>query len=166
MAYEFYVTVEGTRQGRLQGESDREAHAGKLPGLAFHYSVASPREAASGMATGRRTHQPVSFVKEWGAATPQLQQAMINNESFKSVLFEFIKTNDNGEEHVFHTIKLGTAVISEIVQYVDPVTGQGQSSGPLGDTGPLEKISFTFQRIEVENIDGQTSAVDELRGQR
>jgi len=163
MAYEFYVTVEGTKQGRFKGESDRKEHADKLVGLSFHYSVGVPRDPASGMPTGRRTHQPVSFVKEWGAATPQFQQAMISNESFKSVLFEFIKTSPkSGQEYVFHTIKLGTAMITEIQQYVDPAGTPGQPT----DTGPLEKISFTFQRIEIENIDGQTSVVDEVRTQR
>ena len=102
-------------------------------------------------------------MKEWGAATPQFQQAMITNESFKSVLFEFLKVNDNGEEYVFHTIKLGTALITEIQQYIDPVSTSGNVGG---DTGPLEKISFNFQRIEITNIDGQTTAVDELRAQR
>jgi hypothetical protein len=36
------------------------------------YNVKSPRDAASGLATGKRTHKPVTFVKEWGPATPQL----------------------------------------------------------------------------------------------
>ena len=76
------------------------------------------------------------------------------------MLFEFVRTNDNGEEYVFHTIKLANALINEIEQYVEPPTTQSQ------DTGPLEKISFTFQRIEIENIDGQTMAVDDWRGQR
>jgi hypothetical protein len=30
------------------------------------------REAGSGMATGKRQHAPVTFVKEWNASTPQL----------------------------------------------------------------------------------------------
>ena len=30
------------------------------------------RESGSGMPTGKRVHKPVTFVKEWGAATPQL----------------------------------------------------------------------------------------------
>lgn len=30
------------------------------------------RESASGMPTGKRQHSPVTFVKEWSAATPQL----------------------------------------------------------------------------------------------
>ena len=162
MAFEFYVTVDASRQGKLQGESPRDQHEGKLPGLSFHYSVGSPRDAASGMATGRRTHQPVSFVKEWGAASPQLFTALTTNEVLKSVLFEFVKTNDNGEEYVFHTIKLSDARVIDIEQYVELATTQGPST----DTLPLEKISFTFQRIELENVDGKTSAIDDLKGQR
>ena len=36
------------------------------------YQVKSPRDAASGMASGKRTHKPLTFVKEWGPPTPQL----------------------------------------------------------------------------------------------
>ncbi len=36
------------------------------------YQVKGRRDAASGMASGKRTHHPVTFVKEWGASTPQL----------------------------------------------------------------------------------------------
>lgn len=36
--------------------------------------ILSPRDPASGQASGRRTHKPVTFVKEWGAATPQLRE--------------------------------------------------------------------------------------------
>ena len=35
-----------------------------------HYQVTSPRDAASGQATGKRMHKPFTIVKEWGAATP------------------------------------------------------------------------------------------------
>ena len=36
------------------------------------YQVVSPRDSASGQATGKRIHKPFTIVKEWGAATPQL----------------------------------------------------------------------------------------------
>ena len=42
---------------------------------AAEYSVMSPRDAASGQASGKRMHKPVTFVKEWSATTPQLAQA-------------------------------------------------------------------------------------------
>jgi hypothetical protein len=37
------------------------------------YSIKSPRDSASGQASGKRTHKPVTFVKEWGPASPQLR---------------------------------------------------------------------------------------------
>jgi type VI secretion system secreted protein Hcp len=157
MAYEFYVTIEGTQQGQLKGESAREAHHDKMAGLSFRYTVGSPRESATGMATGKRQHQPITFVKEWGAASPQLFTAAITNESLKSVLFEFVKTDQrSGEEVVFHTIKLTNAFVTTIEQYIDP--------GPEShDTLALEKLSLSFQRIEIANLEGKTSAIDEGR---
>ena len=162
MAYEFYVTADASRQGKLRGESVRDRKGDKLVGLAFHYSVGVPRDASGGMPTGRRTHQPVTFVKEWGAASPQFFQALITNELFKSVLFEFVKTNDTGEEYVFHTIKLSNALVTDIEQYIEP----GTPTGGAGDIRPLERIAFTFQKIELENIDGHTVATDEPAGGR
>jgi hypothetical protein len=39
---------------------------------AAQYQVISPRDSASGQATGKRMHKPFTIVKEWGAATPSL----------------------------------------------------------------------------------------------
>jgi len=157
MAYEFYVTVEGTKQGKWKQETPREKHTNKIPGISFHYNVRSPRDAASGQASGKRVHQPVSFVKQWGPSTPQFFQALCTNESLKSVLFEFVKTDKNGEEYIYHTIKLVNATVSEIDQYLNGDAG----ADPSHDVHELEKISFTFQRIEMENKDGKTMAVDD-----
>lgn len=156
MAYEFYVQVEGQQQGYFKNESPREQHQGKLPGSSFHYNVRSPRDSAIGLTTGKRVHQPVSFVKAWGASTPQFFQALCTNEVLKSVVFEFVKTSPEGEEYVYHTVKLTNATVSEIDQYLadDP-------SHPSHDNPELERISLGFQRIEIQNNDGQTSAGDD-----
>ena len=47
-----------------------ECAAGALHAADFR--VTSPRDAASGQASGKRMHKPFTIVKEWGAATPQL----------------------------------------------------------------------------------------------
>ena len=36
------------------------------------YQVKGPRDAGSGMPTGKRMHKPFTIVKEWGAAPPAL----------------------------------------------------------------------------------------------
>jgi type VI secretion system secreted protein Hcp len=161
MANEFYVTIEGTKQGKLMGESIRKAHREALTGISFHYAVSSPRDVASGQASGKRQHQPIVFVKEWGAASPQLFSALVTNEVLKSVLFEFVKTDENGEEFVHHSIRLTSASISQIEQYID-----GDPEPPPVDPRLLEKISLTFQRIDIENAEGKTSATDDLKGGR
>ena len=42
---------------------------GKLTSSSY---AISPRDSASGMATGKRQYAPVKIVNEWGAASPQL----------------------------------------------------------------------------------------------
>lgn len=37
-----------------------------------HYTISSPRDVSSGQASGKRMHKPITVVKEWGPATPQL----------------------------------------------------------------------------------------------
>ena len=160
MAYEFYVTVEGTKQGKFKQETYREEHAGKIAGIGFRYSVLSPRDAATGMAGGKRIHRPISFVKQWGAASPQFFQALCTNEILKSVLFEFVKPDPDGQEYVFHTIKVTNASVSEIEQYVEDEAPGNEAH----EAQPLEKISMTFQKIELENKDGQTTAADDWFG--
>ena len=45
--------------------------AGKVSSASY---VVAPRDSASGMATGKRQYAPVKIVKEWGAASPELQK--------------------------------------------------------------------------------------------
>lgn len=160
MAYEFYVTIEGKQQGKFKGESKREVHKEKIAGLAFLYEIKSPRDSASGQASGKRQHGPITITKEWGAATPQLFQALVENEVLRTVLIEFISTNEQGAEEIYHTVKLSNATVSDIRQYTD--NQSLLSSGRAGaDHHELEDISFTFGRIEITNVPGKTIADDD-----
>jgi hypothetical protein len=46
--------------------------AGALRSASLQGAVTGPREATSGLATGKRQHGTITLVKEWGPATPQL----------------------------------------------------------------------------------------------
>ena len=45
--------------------------AGKVTNASY---IVSPRDSASGMATGKRQYAPVKIVREWGAASPELSK--------------------------------------------------------------------------------------------
>jgi len=153
----FYVTIDGTRQGRLKGESAAPAHAGQLPGLRFTYNVTSPRDTirdtAIGLAPAARQQSTIVFTKEWGAASPQLFSAAVTNEVLKSVVFEFVKSNGAGQEYVFQTIRLMNASVTAIRMVVGPL-------GADGPDRPYEEVSLTFQSITIENADGKTVGMD------
>ena len=155
-AYEFYVTIEGVKQGRFKGESLRKGMEGKIPGMRFQYSVTSPRDPQSGLPTGKRLHQPVVITKQWGVSSPQTFQAHVTNEALKSVVIEFVRINPKGQEYVFQMIRLTNAAIISIRQYAN-VANPGEPVYPLG----LEDIAFVFQKIEIFNQDGKTMAMDD-----
>ena len=155
MAYEFYVTIEATKQGRLAGEAARETQQDKMAGIGFAYEITVPYDDASGQATGKRRHGALTFTKEWGAASPQLFTALVSNEVLSSVLFEFVRTDDVGVERVFHTIELTDASVVALHQYV-----AAQEAGEPLENAELEDVSLTFRGIEMENLDGRSKASD------
>jgi type VI secretion system secreted protein Hcp len=138
----FTMTIEGTKQGVFAA-----AKGGNMAGLRFGYGAKSPRDAASGQASGKRQHGPVVVTKLVGTGSPQIFQALTTNEVLKSVVVVL-----PGEGGTAYTVKLRNAFVSEIKQYTDVVNGLAVV---------LEDVSFTFQRIEVEDPATKTMAMDD-----
>jgi type VI secretion system secreted protein Hcp len=165
MAYEFFVTIEGTKQNKFKGESLLAAHKDKITGLSFHHEITSPRDIATGLPSGRRQHQPIRITKEWGASSPQIMQALCTNEVLKKVLFEFTHTTKTGTTEVYYKIELEEATIS-CVKYMTGEGGESNASAKhnqRNDTLELEEVSFTYQKITVSHVPGSTQAVDDWK---
>src|SRR6266850_1978560 len=96
MGDSFSVSIKGKTQGAFKAETTQGSAKNKIAGLSFSYEVKSPRDAATGNASGKRQHSPVRIVKAVGAASPQIFQALVNNEVLTEVTFEFTKTNAIG----------------------------------------------------------------------
>jgi type VI secretion system Hcp family effector len=79
--------------------------------------------------------------------------ACSTNEVLTGVTIEFLKTNPNGEEYVFQTVQLTNANIFQVERYLDEIDDKGAV--------PLERWSFTFQKIQVDDKDGKTTFADD-----
>jgi type VI secretion system Hcp family effector len=93
------------------------------------YDVKSPRDATTGLAVGRRVHQPVCIARPSAASSPALLQALWTNTTLKSATFE----NANGMRY--------------------KLTNASLASFTLNDKDE-EIICFTFQKIDVSFRNG------------
>jgi type VI secretion system secreted protein Hcp len=154
MAYNFYISMEGVKQGRFKGELTDPLHKDKMGGVEFGYGITVHNDPVSGQASGKRQHKPIVIVKEWGAATPQILTALATNEVLKSVSLEFVRALPGGAEEVFQTIKLTGATVIDMQQYT--------SRQPSNiDAKELDRVEFAFHKIEITNKDGNTTFTDD-----
>src|SRR5262245_40229383 len=153
-ADQIFFTVTGQKQATFKAESTQVA--GKTEALEFGYEIVSPRDAASGLATGKRQHKPVRLLKEVGAMSPQLFTALCTNETLPSVVIDFIKINAAGQAQLNYSIRLTNATVTRVSQSVSDPTGTAKGGPTLRET-----IEFTFQKVEVSSAVSKLSAVDD-----
>lgn len=89
-------------------------------------SAAVPRDAATGMATGKRMHKPFTITKEVDKASPLLMKACASGQHFPQVDVQLA----SGEKYTLTDVM---------------VASDQKSSGDR----PMETISFTYQTIEM-----------------
>jgi len=150
-----FVAVKGKTQGSFKGEGATDKQ--QFAALALDYEVKSPRDSATGQASGKRQHLPLSVVKEWGAATPQLFQALVTNEVLETVDIDCYGHSAEGKEAIAHRVKLSNAHVVSIQQ-----VGGTKAASPPG-LRELETVAFAFEKIELSSPDGAVLASDDLQ---
>ncbi len=157
MANEGYLIAKAQKQGQIKGSVIQKGKEGWIAVYGFHHEIVSPRDVASGMATGKRQHKPLTITKEIDRSTPLLYQALVNNESFPEVVLRFFAPDMKGagKEIQIYTIKLANANIISIVDDMANIKIAENIKLPL-----LEMISFTYQRIEWTWNDGDITSTD------
>ena len=148
-----FLTIEGTKQGKLKGEPGLGE---RIPVLRVSYEVAAPKDTATGQASGKRQHGEVLVVKDWGAASPQLLQALTQNELFKSVLIEFFRTGAGGQEEATEIMRLSDATISKMKMTVSDASS---GDGPAGRL--IDEVRFTFRKIEITHPAAKSTFSDD-----
>lgn len=144
-AIDMHIKIKGARQGAFNEEKSDKGVQGCI---AYEHSMSAPRDAASGLATGRRTHSPMRIVRYVGKATPQLARAFTDGEVLETVTMEVFGRDDNRQPVLLYTITLTNARITGIRQYTDisaPLTTQ---PGSGFEALPIEEVTLTYQKIE------------------
>lgn len=153
------MTVDATQQGKFRAESLRQ-NQDKIDVLAATMEVITSTDAASGMARGRRQHQPFIIKKFTGASSPQFFQALVTNEAIRKVVIEFTGTNQNGEQQVTYAITLETVRVAGLKQSATVPENVSAKGGGMS-TPLMDEIKLVYQKITVESNTGKTMATDD-----
>jgi len=157
-----YVSIEGQKSGIFKGNAISEGNEGKIECIGFRYSVVVPHDAESGHSTGKRQHSPFVIIKYIDYSTPQLLQSAYSNETLKSVVIEFIKSDRQGRPMIYYKVTLTNATISLISQYGG--TASADNSLNLNSNGgQFEEVSLNFESIQIDHLVGNTSVIDNWR---
>src|SRR5690349_7262262 len=81
MALNAYLKLKGQKQGDIKGGVTQKGREGMILVHAFNHQITSPRDPASGQATGKRQHGALTITKEIDKSTPLLFNALVNNEN-------------------------------------------------------------------------------------
>jgi type VI secretion system secreted protein Hcp len=114
MALNAYIAVLKSNGTDILGSVTQRGRENWIMVIGCSHEVSAPRDAASGVPTGKRQHKPLVIVKELDRSTPLLMHALTNNENIEDMELRFFQPSPTGQEQHFFTIKLKNANISNI----------------------------------------------------
>lgn len=156
MALNCYMRLTGETQGEIKGSVTQAGREDSIMVIGFTHQVKSPRDAASGLPTGKRQHMPLTITKEIDKATPLLMNVLVNNENISNWELRFWQPSKAGKEVQFYTIQLERASIagirSEMLNNKYPENMQHKER---------EHVSFCYQKVIWTFEDGGITSEDD-----
>ena len=156
MALNAYLKLTGKTQGEIKGSVTQSGREDSIMVIGFNHEVVSPRDAASGLPTGKRQHKPITITKEIDKASPLLMNVLVNNETVTKWELRFWQPSPTGQEVQHYTVDLENASIAsiraEMLNNKYPENTQHKER---------EHISFCYQKITWTWMDGGITASDD-----
>ena len=128
-AVDYFLKIEG-----VEGESKDNKHKGEINVESWSWGIMSPRDAASGLPTGKRQHKPFVITKEIDKASPKLMLACANGKHFEEMVLT--TSSDKRPDYVRYS-------------FFDVFCSEFDNSG-AGGAVPTEQISFNFAKVRIE----------------
>ena len=155
-ASKVYLWLEGASMGRILGEVITPGREGSHSVLAYSHEIVAPYDAASGLPTGKRQHQPFRVVKLLNRGSPPLLEALATNERLTSVRFDVWAPSQTGKEVQLLTYELRNARLISVRPWMP-----NKSDTATVTYAPAEEIAFVYESITVTFEDGGVSFTDD-----
>lgn len=154
-----FLTLKGQKQGDIQGAVTQKGKEGTILIHGFENEISSPRDAATGLPTGKRQHEPIVIIKEIDKSSPKLWSALVTNEALTqwvlNVWTSGVIPGPGAEKNVYR-IELTNASIALIDETMADDSVTENAGLPLH-----ERVTFTYQKITWTWLDGGITATDD-----
>jgi len=162
MALNAYLKMTGQKQGDIKGSVTQKGREGTIAVIAVSHSIISPRDAASGLPTGKRMHKPFVITQELDQSMPLSYNALCQNENISKWELQFWttayqdRTQSVGTEMQHFTIKLTNASICSI-----DFRMANNKHPDLMKFSEFAEVAFVYQKIEWTWVKGGITAMDD-----
>ena len=131
-----FLSIKAKRAGKIKGEARTQGHEDDIEVFGWSWGVAAGSAIGSTQATAKRNYRPLVVRKGVDSSSIGLMSALATNDEIKEAVLAMRKAGGSALD--YYTVTLAGARIVDIAVDVDS-TGR-----------PIEKISFTFTKVEVE----------------
>lgn len=144
------VWVSGTK---LPGDNIKAKHVDQTELLGYELGVVTARDAATGQASGRRSHEPVIIKCPMGyPGTPPILNALIKSQSLTVLLDFYTIDQATGTEVINYSVKLSNVLVAGFREiYAEDAA---LNTMPGGIKRSYNEIKFTFKKIEFISATG------------
>ncbi len=155
-----FMTIDGGKLGKITGEVIIKGREGSHGLVAYSQEVFTPRDAATGQATGKRQHPPFTIVKRVNQGSPLLMRALVENQTLAKVEISIWGANSRtGAEEKILTYTLTDVSVSSFRSWMPNKSDPAAANDP-----PLEEVAFVFHKIDMTHHASGNQASDELLG--
>ena len=156
MALNAYLTLAAETQGDIKGSVSQTGREDSIMVYGWNHQIVSPRDAASGLPTGKRQHKPLKLICEIDKATPLLYNVLVNNENINTFILNMWRPSRTGQEEQFYTVELFNANLASID--VESLNNKIPENMRLPE---LITYAFTYEKIIWTWQDGGIMAEDD-----
>lgn len=103
MASPAYLTIKDDQGNQVKANVQIKGRVGTAEVLAFDYHVDIPSDKNTGALTAVRKHGDAIITKTYDASSPVLFDACCRGKTLQSLVIDWYRINDKGEEEVYFT---------------------------------------------------------------
>jgi len=145
----------------IAGESARFKDKTELLGFVMEGSSSQSTTTGGGMAAGKRSYQPATFLKLAGASSPLLFQNFYMGRFIREISIEYYKTDSKaGKEILEYVITFRNVLVTGFKQFTGTVKNERFE---IANNNMLyDEVKFNFQEIILDYKRGNIIAQDNI----